>query len=48
RLDGNDNVGWRVQVHIEKFDRLIEDELARMQAEQEKLMDMEILRRSRY
>ncbi|CAF3333601.1 unnamed protein product [Rotaria socialis] len=39
RLDGNDNVGWRVQVHIERFDRLIENELARMQAEQEKLTD---------
>ncbi|CAF3131199.1 unnamed protein product [Rotaria socialis] len=39
RLDGYDNVGWRVQVHIEKFDRLIENELARMQAEQENLLD---------
>ncbi|CAF3601444.1 unnamed protein product [Rotaria socialis] len=39
RLDGYDNVGWRVQVHIERFDRLIENELARMQAEQEKLTD---------
>ncbi|CAF0738115.1 unnamed protein product [Rotaria sordida] len=39
RLDGYDDTGWRVQVHSERFDRLIDDELARMQAEQEKLSD---------
>ena len=39
RLDGNDHTGWRVQVHNERFDQLIDLELARMQAEQEKLSD---------
>jgi hypothetical protein len=39
RLDGYDHTGWRVQVSSERFDRLIENELARMQAEREKLMD---------
>jgi hypothetical protein len=39
RLDGYDNTGWRVETHIERFERLIHNELARMQAEQEKLSD---------
>jgi hypothetical protein len=39
RLDGNDNTGWRVRVHSERFERLIDHELARMQAEEEKLSD---------
>jgi hypothetical protein len=39
RLDGYDDIGWRVEVHSERFDRLIDNELARMQAEQEKLSD---------
>lgn len=39
RHDAKDNSGWRVQVNRERFDRLIDEELARMQAEQEKLVD---------
>jgi hypothetical protein len=39
RLDDNDHTGWRVEVSRERFDRLIENELARMQAEQEKFSD---------
>jgi hypothetical protein len=39
RLDGHDHTGWRVQVSQERFDRLIDNELARMQAEQEKFSD---------
>jgi hypothetical protein len=39
RQDGYDNTGWRVNVDSERFDKLIDDELARMQAEQEKLTD---------
>jgi hypothetical protein len=39
RQDGNDNTGWRVFVNSERFDKLIDDELARMQSEQEKLSD---------
>ncbi|CAF0743737.1 unnamed protein product [Adineta ricciae] len=39
RQDGYDNTGWRVYVNSERFDKLIDDELARMQAEQEKLSD---------
>jgi hypothetical protein len=39
RQDGYDNTGWRVNVIGERFDKLIDDELARMQAEQEKLSD---------
>ncbi|CAF1154560.1 unnamed protein product [Adineta ricciae] len=39
RQDGYDNTGWRVDVNSERFDKLIDDELARMQAEQEKLSD---------
>ena len=39
RLDQHDRSGWRVQVHHDRFDRLIELELLRMQAEQEKLLD---------
>jgi hypothetical protein len=39
RRDGYDNIGWRVNVSAERFDKLIDDELARMQAEQEKLLD---------
>ncbi|CAF0889076.1 unnamed protein product [Adineta steineri] len=39
RKDGYDNIGWRVHVNSERFDKLIDDELARMQAEQEKLSD---------
>ncbi|CAF2631570.1 unnamed protein product [Rotaria sp. Silwood2] len=39
RQDGYDNTGWRVHINSERFDRLIDDELARMQAEQEKLSD---------
>lgn len=39
RLDGYDRTGWRVQVTSERFDRLIDQELARMQAEEEKFID---------
>jgi len=39
RQDGNDNTGWRVNVSSERFDKLVDDELARMQSEQEKLLD---------
>lgn len=39
RQDGHDNIGWRVHVRNDKFDKLIDDELARMQSEQEKLSD---------
>lgn len=39
RLDEYDHTGWRVQFSSERFDRLINDELARMQAEQEKFSD---------
>ncbi|CAF4691353.1 unnamed protein product, partial [Rotaria magnacalcarata] len=39
RQDGYDNTGWRVQVNNERFDKLVDEELARMQAEQEKLTD---------
>ena len=39
RLDGYDRTGWRVQVTPERFDRLIDQELARMQAEEEKFID---------
>ena len=39
RHDGHDSTGWRVHVDRERFDRLVDDELARMQAEQEKLAD---------
>jgi hypothetical protein len=39
RLDEYDHTGWRVQVSSERFDRLIENELARMQAEHEKFAD---------
>lgn len=39
RQDGYDHIGWRVSVNSERFDKLIDDELARMQAEQEKLSD---------
>ena len=39
RLDEHDRSGWRVQVNIERFNQLMEVELARMQAEQEKLAD---------
>ena len=39
RRDGYDDTGWRVFVHSERFDKLVDQELARMQAEQEKLSD---------
>ena len=39
RVDDHDRSGWRVQVNIERFDQLMEVELARMQAEHEKLAD---------
>jgi len=39
RLDGYDHTGWRVEVSSERFDRLIDNELARMQAEEEKFAD---------
>lgn len=39
RLDGYDRTGWRVEVFAERFDRLIEEELARMQAQEEKYLD---------
>ncbi|CAF1616023.1 unnamed protein product [Rotaria magnacalcarata] len=39
RQDGYDNTGWRVQVNNERFDKLVDEELTRMQAEQEKLTD---------
>lgn len=39
RLDGYDRTGWRVHVSAERFDRLIEQELARMQAQEEKFLD---------
>lgn len=39
RLDSYDRTGWRVQVTPERFDRLIDQELARMQAEEEKFID---------
>jgi hypothetical protein len=39
RQDGNDNSGWRVDVNNVTFDKLIDDELARMQSRQEKLSD---------
>lgn len=39
RRDGYDNTGWRVYVDEERFDKLIDDELARMQSEKEKLSD---------
>jgi len=43
RQDGKDNTGWRVGVGDERFDerldKLIDDELARMQSRQEKLSD---------
>ncbi len=39
RLDAYDDTLWYVQVHSERFDRLINDELARMQADEEKLSD---------
>ena len=39
RHDLKDNSGWRVHVNSERFDRLIDQELTRMQAEQEKLAD---------
>lgn len=39
RLDAYDDALWRIQVHSERFDRLIDDELARMQADEEKLSD---------
>ena len=39
RHDGIDNTGWRVQVNVERFDQLIDQELARRQAEEEKLSD---------
>ncbi|UJR32203.1 hypothetical protein I4U23_019668 [Adineta vaga] len=39
RLDVYDDYRWRVYVHSERFDRLIHDELARMQADEEKLAD---------
>jgi potassium channel subfamily K member 18 len=44
RLDEHDYSGWRVQVNIERFDQLIEDELAQMEAEQEKLVDKHDMR----
>lgn len=39
RLDDDDHTGWRVQFSGERFDRLIDEELAKMQAEQEKFSD---------
>jgi hypothetical protein len=39
RQDGYDDTGWRVHVISERFDKLIDDELTRMQAEQEKFSD---------
>jgi hypothetical protein len=39
RHDGNDNTGWKIYVNGERFDKLVYDELARMQSEQEKLSD---------
>jgi hypothetical protein len=39
RQDGYDNIGWRVYVDNERFDKLVDNELARMQSEQEKLAD---------
>lgn len=39
RHDGRDNGGWRIHVDQKRFDRLLDDELARMQTEQEKLTD---------
>lgn len=39
RHDGKDEIGWRVHVDQERFDELVDEELARMQAEQEKLVD---------
>lgn len=44
RLDEHDYSGWRVQVNSERFNRLIEDELAHMEAEQEKLVDKHDMR----
>ncbi len=45
RLDDHDHTGWRVEVFRERFDQLIDDELARMQAEEEKLSDKHDVRR---
>ncbi|CAF1484275.1 unnamed protein product [Adineta ricciae] len=39
RSDEYDDYRWRVYVHSERFDRLIHNELARMQADEEKLSD---------
>jgi hypothetical protein len=39
RHDQYDQTGWRVHVNSERFDRLVDDELTRMQSEQEKLSD---------
>jgi hypothetical protein len=39
RQDGKDNTGWRIFVNNERFDKLIDEELARMQSKQEKLSD---------
>ena len=44
RQDSYNNIGWRVNVNGERFDRLIDNALARMQAEQEKLSDKHDIR----
>ena len=44
RLDGNDHTGWRIEISPERFDQLIDYELARMQSEEEKFFDKHDLR----
>lgn len=41
RLDEKTDNGWRVNVHAQRFDELIDKEMQRMKNEQEKLLDKE-------